>query len=176
VEPKLSLDVALLILRIVVGAYLFAHGTQKLFGWFGGGGLAKTTTVMGSMLRFRPVLFWTLAAGLSESAGALLVLGLLTPLASAGVSAAMLTAILSSHLGKGWFASTRGPELALTNLTVAIAIAFAGPGQFSLDSALGISFPEPITLTSLAVLVILGVAVAFLTRRAPQPATKTETV
>lgn len=162
------MDVALLILRIVVGAYVFAHGAQKLFGWFGGSGLAKTTTGMGNMLRYRPARFWTLAAGLSESAGALLVLGLVTPLASAGVSAAMLTAILSSHLGKGWFASTRGPELPLTYLAVAIAVAFIGPGRFSLDSALGISFPEPITLAALALLVIVGVAVVFLTRRAPQ--------
>jgi putative oxidoreductase len=176
VEPKLNLDIALLILRIVVGAYVFGHGAQKLFGWFGGGGLAKTSAGMGSMLRFRPALFWSLAAGLSESAGALLVLGLLTPLASAGVSAAMLTAILSSHLGKGWFAATRGPELPLTYLAIAIAVAIAGPGRFSLDSALGISFPEPITLAALAVLAILGVAVAFLTRRAAQPATKVETV
>jgi len=171
----LNLDVALLILRIVVGAYVFAHGTQKLFGWFGGAGLSKTTAGMSSMLRFRPARFWTLAAGISESAGVLLVVGLLTPLASAGVSAAMLTAILSSHLGKGWFANTRGPELPVTYLAVAIAVAFAGPGRFSLDSALRISFPEPITLAALAVLAILGVAVAFLTRRAPLPAPKAET-
>jgi putative oxidoreductase len=166
-------DLALLVLRVVVGAYLFAHGAQKLFGWFGGGGIAGTTSML-NRLRFRPARLWALMAGLTEVAGALLVVGLLTPLAAAGVASAMLTAIVSSHLRKGWFARSGGPELPLTNLAVVAALALLGPGRISLDYLFGLHFPQPLTSAVLGVLVIAGVAGAFASRGAevePEAAT-----
>jgi putative oxidoreductase len=164
------MDVALLILRVVVGAYLFAHGAQKLLGWFGGPGLAGTEGFMGNMLRLRPARLWTLAAALSEfGGGLLLVLGLLSPLGSLGIAAAMITATLTAHAGKGWFNTAGGWELPLTNLAVAAAVGIAGPGAISLDHALKIALPEPAIGIAGAILVILGVATTLLTR-APAPA------
>src|SRR5438132_4426030 len=130
------LDVALLIVRIVVGFLLFGHGTQKLFGWFGGKGLSATTQVMGTYMRLRPAGFWTLVAGLSEAGGGLLfALGLLSPLGALGISAAMITASLLAHWGKLW-AANNGMELSLTYLTTAIAIGLVGPGAYSADALL----------------------------------------
>jgi putative oxidoreductase len=163
------MDVALLVLRVVVGLYLVGHGTQKLFGWFGGPGLAGTTGFMG-MLGLRPTRFWALNAGLAETVGGLLLaLGLLNPLGSLAIVAAMLTAIATAHLGKGLFSQTGGPELPLTNIAAAVAVAIAGPGRYALDSWLDISLPEPAVGIVAGVLVLAGVAVALLSRR-PQTA------
>ncbi|MDQ6774285.1 MAG: DoxX family protein [Candidatus Dormibacteraeota bacterium] len=170
------MDAALLILRLVVGVYLFAHGAMKLWGWFGGGGLEGTT---GFMRRqgFRPAGFWALAAGLSEAGGgALLALGLLSPLGSLGVIAAMLVAAFTAHWGKGAFAMRGGPELPATNVAVAAALALSGPGRYSLDHLVGLRLPEPALGLALLVLTLAGVAVAMLTRRAEAvPARAAET-
>lgn len=80
------MDFALLIVRIVVGLLFFGHGAQKLFGWFGGGGLNATTGWLGS-IGLHPARFWALLAGLSEfGGGILLALGLLNPLGPPGIS------------------------------------------------------------------------------------------
>jgi putative oxidoreductase len=161
------MDVALLVIRVVVGLYLVGHGGQKLFGWLGGPGLAGTTGFLGSQ-GFRPARLWALAAGLSETAGGLLlVLGFLTPLGSLAIAAAMLTAIATAHLGKGWFTTTGGPELPLTNLAVAAAVAIAGPGRYALDTWFGVSLPEPAVGIVGLVLVLLGVATSLVSRRQP---------
>lgn len=158
------MDVALLILRVVVGLYLIAHGTQKLFGWPGGGGLTVTSGHFQAM-GFRPTRLWALAAGLSEAGGGLLfVLGLLTPLGSIGIIAAMLVAIIVAHLGKGWFSMTGGPELPLAYIGAAVAVLIAGSGRYALDAVLGISLPQPVTSLVLLVLTLIGVAVSLLTR------------
>ena len=65
----MSYDLGVLILRLVVGGLMIGHGTQKLFGWFGGHGLAVTSAFFGSQLRLRPAGFWTLLAGLVHAAG-----------------------------------------------------------------------------------------------------------
>jgi putative oxidoreductase len=159
------MDVALLVLRVVVGLYLFGHGAHKLFGWFGGSGLAGTTGWLASV-GYRPARFWALNAGLAEAVGgALLVLGLLTPLGSVAVIAAMLVAIATAHLGKGWFNATGGPELPLAYIAVAIVVVLAGPGRYALDSWLGIALPEPATAIVFGVLGLAAVAAALLSRR-----------
>src|SRR5882762_742060 len=97
------LNIALLIVRIVVGFLLFGHGTQKLFGWFGGKGFSATAQAMGSYMRLRPARPWTLLAGLGEAGGGLLLaLGLLSPVGALGISAAMITASVVAHWGKLW--------------------------------------------------------------------------
>lgn len=165
------MDVGLLVLRLVVGLLLFGHGSQKLFGWFGGGGLAGTTGFMRT-LGFRPAGLWALAAGLAEAVGGLLLAaGLFSPLGSLGIVAAMLVATFSVHLGKGIFAATGGPELPLTNMAAAVAVALAGPGRYSLDAWLGIKLPEPGFGVFLGALTVVGVIVALASRRRPQEQT-----
>ncbi len=161
------MDVALLVLRVVVGLYLIGHGTQKLFGWLGGPGLPGTAGFLGT-LGFRPARFWATNAGLAEAGGGLLLLlGLLSPLGSAAIVAAMLVAIATAHLGKGWFNMTGGPELPLTNIAAAVALALVGPGRYALDSWLGVSLPEPVVGIVATVLMLLGVGTALWSRRQP---------
>src|SRR5437879_774446 len=163
------MDVALLVLRVVVGVLLIGHGTQKLFGWWAGPGLAGFGGGL-SRMGFRPVGLWAVAAGLAETVGGLLLaLGLLSPLGSLGIIASMLVATFSAHWGKGLFVTTGGPELPITNMAVAVAVAIAGPGRYALDSWWGISLPEPVTGVVFAAMTLLGVGTAFATRRT-QPA------
>jgi putative oxidoreductase len=164
-------DFGLLVLRLVVGFILFGHGAQKLFGWFGGHGLKGTAGWLGS-IGMQPANFWAFMAGLSEGAGGLLLaLGFLSPIGSLGIIAAMVTAILKVHWGKGIWNMNGGFELPLTNVAVALAVAFAGPGAYSMDALLGIRLPEPITLIAGLVVVAIGVAAAsFAQTRQTAPA------
>ena len=158
------LDVGLLILRLVLGLLFVGHGAQKLFGWFGGGGLAKTEGWLGSM-GMRPARFWAWMAALSEFGGGLmLALGLLSPLGSLGIIAAMVVAIAKAHLPKGLWNSNGGYEFPLLNLTAALALGLAEPGAYSLDGVLGISLPEPTVLVGGLGMVLLGVIASELTR------------
>ena len=164
----MSYDIGVLILRLVVGGVMFAHGAQKLFGWFGGYGLAGTSAFFGSQLRLRPATFWTLLAGLSEAGGGLLLaLGLLDPLGSLGIIAAMLMAIILAHWGRFWN-TDNGVEYHLVLIAAALAVAIGGPGAYSLDAALGVTLPAPASLLVGLALVLVGVAVALATR-APAP-------
>jgi putative oxidoreductase len=127
----------LLVLRVVVGLIMFAHGAQKLFGWFGGGGLRGTAAFFGQ-LRFRPAHRPAMAflAGLSEAAGLLFALGVVTPFAALGLASVMVVAIGTVHWPNGLWAGNRGYEYNLTIWTVAVAVAAIGPGRFSIDHAL----------------------------------------
>src|SRR5207253_2809226 len=105
------MDFGLLILRVVVGALLVGHGTQKLFGWFGGYGLEGTGGFFHS-LGFRPGRAMAAVAGLSEAGGGLLLaLGLLTPLAGAAIVGTLLVAA-SVHVEKGLWGTNRIPGTA----------------------------------------------------------------
>src|SRR5689334_24603747 len=93
-----TMNVGRLAARVVIGGLFIGHGTQKLFGWFGGPGLAGTEEMM-SAINMRPTRPNALAAGVSETAGgAMLVAGLATPLASASLIGTMVTAVRAVHL------------------------------------------------------------------------------
>jgi putative oxidoreductase len=126
----------LLLLRVVAGLTMAAHGTQKLFGWFGGGG-PKGTAASFDKIGFRFPAVMALLAGLSECAGVLFALGLLTPLAALAIATVMLNAIESVHWKNGFFNGKGGYEFNLQLLATAIAIAATGPGRLSVDHALG---------------------------------------
>jgi putative oxidoreductase len=129
-------DVGLLLLRVGVGGSLFAHGAQKLFGWFGGGGLQKTGEAFEQM-GFVPGDRNALLAGLGEAgSGALLVLGAATGAAGAGAVGTM-TVAASVHAPQGYFATNGGYELPVNNALAAAALALTGPGRFSVDCATG---------------------------------------
>lgn len=161
------MDIALLILRVVVGLYLAGHGVQKLFGWFGGPGLKGTEGFLGGVLGFRPARLWAWAASLAETGGGLLMaLGLLGPLGPIGVLASQLTATLVVHWAKGPWVTKGGYELTLTNMAVAVAVAIAGVGAYSVDAWLGISVPVWISGV-IAALALVGVLVAIGSRKAP---------
>src|SRR5258708_11846467 len=107
---RLGMSIGLLILRLVVGLTLAAHGAQKLFGWFGGYGVAGTGQFM-EQLGFRPGRLYAAQAGLTEVLGGLfLATGFLTPAAAAMVGAVMLVAAVSAHIKKSLFAHNRGHE------------------------------------------------------------------
>src|SRR5437879_3827766 len=131
------MDIGLLVLRVVVGLTIAAHGSQKLFGWFGGGGLDGTAGAL-EHLGFRPGKLYAVVTGVAEAGGgAGLALGLLTPLGAAAVIGAMVAAVVSAHWSKGFFATSGGYEYALALAAAGVALAFTGPGRFSLVRLLG---------------------------------------
>jgi putative oxidoreductase len=130
-------DLAMILLRLVAGLTLAAHGSQKLFGSFGGGGIAGTRTFFAS-LGFRKPHVMAFAAGSGELAGGLLLAaGLLTPVAALALVVVMLNAIATVHWRKGFFNSAGGYEYNLLVIATALAVTAGGPGHFSLDAAFG---------------------------------------
>jgi putative oxidoreductase len=126
----------LLFLRVVIGLTLAGHGTQKLFGWWSGPGLAGTRGWLGSMGFRMPAVMALMVAG-AETSGVLFALGLLTPFAALAMTSAMFVAIISVHWKNGFWAGKQGYEFNLALLAAAVAVSSTGPGRFSLDRALG---------------------------------------
>lgn len=157
----LSVDFALLILRVVLGLIFIGHGSQKLFGWFGGWGIPATGKSFAKIGLF-PGSLWAIIAGLTETLGGLgLVLGLFTPIAAALIVTVMLMAIVKIHGSKGFWNTKGGIEFPFLNLTVATVIGLSGSGLFSLDNLLGISFEMPWTFVLSMAIGILGIVVAL---------------
>jgi putative oxidoreductase len=172
----IAMDFALLILRIVVGLYVAAHGAQKLFGWFNGPGIKGAEGFLGGMLGFRPAAFWTYAVSLAEFGGGLLmVVGLFNPIGPIAIIAGQATATLVVHWAKGPWGAEGGYEQTLTNIAVAAAVAFAGAGRYSLDRLFGISIPAWFSVT-FAIITLVVVVVGIGTRKvAPAPTTSPQT-
>jgi len=161
-------SIGLLLLRVIVGGLFVGHGTQKLFGWFGGHGLDGTGAWMES-LGFRRGRVWAAVGGLAESLGGLLLaLGFLTPLAAAAIVGVMTTATMAVHLRNGVWNTNGGYELPLVYAAAATAIAFMGPGAYSVDRLIGLSI-EPVT-SGLVALVLGLVAGALVNAVRTQPA------
>jgi putative oxidoreductase len=132
------MDLGLLVLHAVVGLLFVGHGSQKLFGVLGGYGIGGTAGFMES-LGLRPGRLHAVAGGLAELVGgALIALGLLVPLGAALIIAAMTTAALTAHRGKGVWNSDGGWELPLVFGAIAFALAGVGAGEISLDAVLGL--------------------------------------
>jgi putative oxidoreductase len=134
----MPVNLAMLVLRLVVGLLFVGHGAQKLFGAFGGAGLEGTAAGFDRM-GLRPARLHAIAAGCAELGGGLLLaLGLLTPLGAALIVAVMITAVIAVHARNGLWNTEGGFELNLTLVAAAFALAGAGPGAWSLDDALGL--------------------------------------
>jgi putative oxidoreductase len=129
----------ILLLRVVLGSIMAAHGAQKLFGWFGGGG-PRATAGGFAQLGYRQPLLLAVAAGLAELGGGLLIAaGLLTPLAAVAIAVVMLNAIGTVHWRNGFFNSAGGYEFNLLVLAAAVAITATGAARFSLDNVVGLA-------------------------------------
>jgi putative oxidoreductase len=152
------MDIGIVLARVVLGLLMAAHGSQKLFGWFGGYGLAGTGGFFES-LGFRPGRFFAAAAGFSEvTGGLLLALGLLGPLGPAMIIAVMIVAIATVHVPHGLFAQNNGVEVPLLYGAGAAAIALIGNGAYSLDAALGLSWPAEVIWIALGLGILGGFA------------------
>src|SRR5207244_12017391 len=129
----------LLLVRLVFGRVMAAHGSQKIFGWFGGYGLTGTGAFF-EQLGFRPGRLFAAAAGWTEFfGGVLLALGLGGPVGPAFIVSVMIVALVSVHLVHGLLAATNGIEVPLLYGAGAAALAFTGSGQYSLDAVLGVA-------------------------------------
>lgn len=155
-------DAGLLLLRLYNGGLIAAHGSQKMFGAFGGPGLKGTAGFMES-LGLQPGRVWGTAAAVSETSGVLTALGFLHPLGPIGTMAAMTMASLKVHGGKPIWAHNGGAELPLTYIAAALSLMLTGPGNYSLDRAFGIRLPR-------ALVVAAAVAAASVAYGLMQPA------
>lgn len=152
------------LLRAVIGPLFVGHGTQKLFGWFGGPGLEGVTGMMEGM-ELRPGRRHALAASVAETAGgALLTLGALTPVATSMLTGVMTTAVRKVHLSKGPWNQGGGYEYNAVLVAALTALASSGPGRPSVDASRLPRMHGPAwAIASLAA----GVAGSYLTERAP---------
>ncbi len=153
----------LLVIRLVFGLTVFAHGAQKLLGWFGGRGLSGEKAMMAG-LGVRPVGLFAVLNTLGEFLGGLgLAAGFLTPFAAAGVLGTMIVAIIKVHWSKGFFNHLGGLEYPLTLATTAFILGLIGPGEYSLDAFLKIRLPWPETYIIVLLLMLIAdiIAVAW---------------
>lgn len=163
--------IALLIARLLVGLGILAHGSQKLFGAFGGPGLKGFSGYMEST-GYRPGMAFALAAGLGEFvAGLLIAFGFLGPIGPALLVVVMITAIGTVHWKNGYWATNTGFEFNTIYIASALLLAFAGFGNWSLDHAWGLAlFTDP---TQIWIILAIAVAIALLSLASRRPAPST---
>ena len=169
------MDLALLVLRLVVGLLFVGHGAQKLFGVFGGGGLEGTAGMFDN-IGLQPGWLHARAAGTAEFlGGALIALGLFTPFAAASLIGVMTTAVITVHARNGIWNTNQGYEFNVVLSAAVFALAGIGAGAWSLDNAFGFDLHGAIwAVAALAVGIIGGVGSVILgrisARHEPHPA------
>src|SRR5215469_12944564 len=163
----ITLSLGLLILRVIGGLTIAAHGAQKLFGWFEGPGLTKLSQGFEKQ-GFKPAWLWVCLVILGELGGGLSVaLGFLTALGAAGMFAVMFMAIFKSHWKNGFWNSKRGLEFPLQLQAIGVAIGIMGPGSYSLDAFLGIALPGTFLFCVLAFIGLLVDIIGLIISRQP---------
>lgn len=169
------MGIAFLIVRVILGLSFMAHGTQKLFGWFGGGGITGTGDFFEG-LGFRPGKAFAALAAICETLGGFLTLfGIGGALGPVLIVLVMLTAIGSVHITKGFFISNGGWELNTAYIAAAIAVGYAGNGGYSTDGALGLHFlTDPLQVTYAFAAAVVIAALNLLTRRRTPPIPETK--
>jgi putative oxidoreductase len=159
------MTVGLLIIRLVAGLTMAAHGSQKLFGWFDGPGRRGTAGMMENLGYREPAIMASLAA-LAEFGGGLgLALGFLTPFAAIAIVVVMLNATIAVHLKNGFWNTKGGYEFPLLMSAAAVGMSAAGPGDASLDNALGFMGALSGDIWALVV-IVAGVVISTLTMTA----------
>ncbi|HEV8535738.1 MAG TPA: DoxX family protein [Candidatus Limnocylindria bacterium] len=134
--PVISTDLALALVRAVVGLVIAAHGAQKVLGVWGGPGLAGWTQGM-TRMGMRPAAFWAWTSAFAELAGGIaFALGLLVPIVAAALTIQMSVAIARAHWTKGFWSTKGGIEFPFTLGAIAAINGLADPGRYSLDHAL----------------------------------------
>ncbi len=131
------MDLALFVLRLVVGLLFVGHGAQKLFGVFGGGGLEGTSGMFDNIGLSPGWLHARIAATAEFAGGALIALGLFTPFAAAALIGVMVAAITTVHAKNGIWNTNQGYEFNLVMIAAVFALAGVGSGAWSLDNAFG---------------------------------------
>jgi putative oxidoreductase len=158
----------ILILRLALGITMAAHGSQKLFGAFGGPGLNGTKGWLGSMNFRAPALAALAVAGAEFGGGVLVAAGLFTPFAAFAIAAAMVVAVTLVHFKNGFFNSNGGFELNFVIWGAAVAVAATGGARYSLDNAFGWAGTLSGAWWGVGVAVasvVVGLAIATLGRR-----------
>lgn len=160
-------DHALLGLRSVVGMSLAAHGAQKLFGAFGGGGRHGTGNAFEEHLHLEPgELMATLAGSAEFGSGAATALGLGGPIGPTAMISTMAVAALTGHRGKPFFGQMGGPEMPVLYAANAAYFALAGFGRDSIDARIGLRVPKSVALAHAAVSAVVAGAIVTRARRA----------
>lgn len=132
----MNMELALLIVRLVLGLTMMAHGAQKLFGWFGGHGPRGTGGWFES-IGMKPGVLMAVLAGLAEFGGGLLVAtGLFTHVGAALLILTMIVAIVSVHGKNGYWSTSGGFEYNLLLIAVLVGLMLSGAGDYSLDALL----------------------------------------
>lgn len=160
-------DIGLLIIRLTTGGLLIGHGSQKLFGWFGGYGPEGTGGWMES-IGLRPGHRMALLSGLAEfTSGLLTAIGLFHPVGPITILGPMAVATGTAHAGKPIWVSEGGAELPVTNMAIGLGLSFTGAGRYSIDRMLGIKMPRFLVVLY-AISVVIAACFIISTRSAAQ--------
>ena len=163
VTSVINTDLALGLVRVVVGLVIAAHGAQKVLGVWGGPGLAGWTQGV-TRMGIRAPVFWAWVSSFSELAGGIaFAFGFFLPLVAAALTIQMGVAIERAHWGKGFWNSKGGIEFPFTLGAVAAISGIADPGAYSLDRALGL---PAMGVGAYLVVLVVGTVAYLLSSRA----------
>jgi len=162
VTSVISTDLAIALVRAVVGLVIAAHGAQKVLGVWGGPGLEGWTQGI-TRMGLRPPVFWAWVSAFAELAGGIaFALGFLLPVVGAALTIQMGVAIARAHWGKGFWNTKGGIEFPFTLGAIAAINGVADPGAYSLDRALGL---PPMGVGVYAGVLVVGVLAYFVGSR-----------